>query len=62
MKDKVLVITSTFPRWTNDSTPRFVYDLSDRLASRYGIIVLAPHHHKAAKRGNIGKLKSTIYV
>ena len=62
MENKVLVITSTFPRWKNDATPRFVYDLSDRLASGYDIIVLAPHYHKAAKKENIGKLKVRRFV
>ena len=48
--EKVLVTTTTFPRWKNDTTPKFVYDLSRRLASRYKVIVLAPHHKGAKKR------------
>jgi len=40
-----------------DSTPRFVYDLSERLASAYKIIVLAPHHKNAKKRETMGKLE-----
>ena len=55
-KGKILVLASTFPRWKNDATPRFVYDLSDRLASQYGIIVLAPHHNRAKKKEIMGKL------
>ena len=55
-KGKILVLASTFPRWNNDATPRFVYDLSDRLASQYGIIVLAPHHNKAKKKEIMGKI------
>ena len=50
--EKVLVTTTTFPRWKNDVTPGFVYDLSKRLASKYKVIVLAPHH-KGAKKGEI---------
>ncbi len=50
VKKSVLVLATTFPRWENDSTPRFVYDLSKRMVSRYKIIVLAPHHKGAAKR------------
>lgn len=53
---KILVMASTFPRWKNDTTPRFVYDLSERLASRCRIIVLAPHHNKAKKKEIMGKL------
>jgi len=62
MEDKVLVITTTFPRWTEDSTPRFVYDLSDRLTGSYKVIILAPHHKKAAKKENMGKLDIRRFV
>ena len=55
-KGKILVLASTFPRWKNDATPRFVYNLSERLASQYGIIVLSPHHSKAKKKEIMGKL------
>ena len=48
-KEKILVLTTTFTRWKNDVTHRFVYDLSKRLTSSYKIIVLAPHYNKAAK-------------
>lgn len=42
---KVLVLTTTFPRWKDDSTPMFVYELSKRLGDEgLEIIVLAPHH------------------
>lgn len=57
MKRKVLVIATTFPRWKNDTTARFVYDLSNRLASKYDIIVLAPHHKNAKKTENMGSLE-----
>ena len=62
MKKKVLVITTTFPRWKNDATARFVYELSERLASKYKMIVLAPHHKGAAKRERIGKVKIRRFV
>tara|TARA_B100000959_G_scaffold286698_1_gene366586 strand:- start:830 stop:2065 length:1236 start_codon:yes stop_codon:yes gene_type:complete len=39
----VLVLTTTFPRWENDSEPAFVYNLSKRLAvGGFNITVLAP--------------------
>jgi|ETN01SMinimDraft_4_1059930.scaffolds.fasta_scaffold11337_1 glycosyltransferase involved in cell wall biosynthesis len=57
MEKKILVIATTFPRWKNDTTARFVYDLSERLASDYKIIVLAPHHKGAAKSESIGKVQ-----
>lgn len=45
----ILVITTTFPRWVNDSTPAFVFDLSKRLTKKYNLVVLAPLHHQAKK-------------
>lgn len=41
-RPRVLVMTSTFPRWENDAEPAFVFELSRRLASDYDITVLAP--------------------
>lgn len=57
MEKKILVTATTFPRWKNDSNPRFVYELSERLAFKYKLIVLAPHHKGAAKKENMGKLE-----
>ena len=62
MEKNILVIATTFPRWNNDSTPRFVYDLSNRLASKYNIIVLAPHYKNAKKREAMGKLQIRRFV
>lgn len=39
---KVLVLTSTFPRWKNDSEPAFVFELSRRLLSVFDVTVIAP--------------------
>jgi len=41
---KVLILTSTFPRWHGDKEPPFVYDLSLRISKRYHCTILAPHH------------------
>ena len=46
-KNKVLILTSTFPRWTGDTNPPFVYELSKRLAKKIDITVLAPNSPKA---------------
>lgn len=46
---KILVLASTFPRWTNDTTPPFVLELEKRLAKDFEIHVLAPHHKGAKK-------------
>lgn len=56
MENKVLVTATTFPRWKNDSTPRFVYELSDRLASKYRMIAVAPHHKGALKKEKMGRV------
>ena len=40
---KILVLTSTFPRWNCDSDPPFVFELSLRLRKKFKIYVLAPH-------------------
>ena len=47
---KVLVLTTTFPRWVNDTTPPFVFKLSSLIGRKYKIIVLAPHHFGAKKK------------
>lgn len=42
-KPCLLVLTSTWPRSTDDTSPRFVFDLTYRLRTEFRIIVLAPH-------------------
>lgn len=54
---KVLVLTTTFPRWKNDSTPPFVFELERRLTNDFDIFVLAPHHPKAKFKQTMGDIK-----
>ena len=55
---KVLVLTTTFPRWNDDPTPAFVYELSKRLRNEgMEIVVLAPHHEGAKFYEEIEGLK-----
>jgi glycosyltransferase involved in cell wall biosynthesis len=42
-RKKILVLTSTFPRWKDDSEPTFIYELCLRMSSDFDIFVLAPH-------------------
>lgn len=42
-KPRILVLTSTFPRWRGDTDPRFVLDLCRHLSESAEITVLAPH-------------------
>lgn len=43
MKPRLLVLTSTFPRWQDDTDPPFVFNLAKRLTEHYDVIVHAPH-------------------
>jgi glycosyltransferase involved in cell wall biosynthesis len=42
-KISLLVTTSTFPRWKNDTEPNFVYELSRRLTNDFEVFVLCPY-------------------
>lgn len=53
MKPKLLVFTSTFPRWRNDTDPPFVFELSKRLLDKFEVLVLAPHYPGAAENETI---------
>jgi len=48
-KKRVLVLTSTFPRWQDDTEPPFVFELCRRLGTKFEVLVLAPHA-EGAKR------------
>jgi len=48
-KVKLLVITSTFPRWQGDTLPSFVYDLSIRMGDQFDVHVLAPYSSGSKK-------------
>jgi len=55
---KILVLTTTFPRWKDDTTPAFVYELSKRLGEKgFEIVVLAPHHNGAKKFEFMDRMK-----
>src|SRR5690348_10765502 len=42
-KPRLLVLTSTYPRWRDDPEPGFVHELSRRLAADFEVTVLCPH-------------------
>ncbi|WP_144408270.1 glycosyltransferase, partial [Sulfuricella sp. T08] len=42
-RKRILVLTSTFPRWQGDNEPPFVFELSRRLDEQFDVVVLAPH-------------------
>ena len=41
-KKNLLIVTSTFPRWQNDTDPPFVFELAKRLTGDFDITVLSP--------------------
>lgn len=45
---KLLVLTSTYPRWKSDYLPTFVHELSKGLSSYFQVAVLCPHSPGAA--------------
>jgi glycosyltransferase involved in cell wall biosynthesis len=47
-RPRILVLTSTYPRWRDDVEPGFVHELCRRLTDRYDLSVLAPHAPGAA--------------
>lgn len=56
-KKRVLVLTSTFPRWQGDNEPPFVFELSRRLAEHFDVVVLAPHAPGARRLEKMGNLE-----
>jgi len=48
-KKRLLILTSTFPRWEDDADPPFVFELCNRLKTDYSIHVLAPHFPGSSK-------------
>ncbi len=55
---KILVLTSTFPRFPGDTLPAgFIYELCRELAQRYEIVVGAPHDHTANFEERLGPIR-----
>ena len=42
MKKKLLITASTFPRWKNDTEPRFILDLAEAMTDYFEVTVLVP--------------------
>lgn len=57
---RILVLASTFPRWKDDHTPGFVYDLSNEIQQNdTEIIVLSPQHPESKSQENMSGM--TVY-
>lgn len=46
----LLVLASTYPRWTGDHEPGFVHELARRLVGRFRVLALVPHAPGAKQR------------
>ena len=55
---RILVLTSTFPRWKDDDDPPFVFELCKRLRAHYQVYVIAPHCPGSKTEENL----SGIYI
>lgn len=60
-RKKILVLTSTFPRWKDDVEPPFVYELCRRLCRDFEVHVLAPHAAGAATEENMAGIRVTRF-
>jgi len=58
---RILTLTSTFPRWKDDTDPPFVMELCRRLAERFRIHVLAPHAPDSSSAEDIDGIRVTRY-
>ena len=54
---KILITTSTFPRWKGDSEPPFISDMAQALSRYFKVIVLAPHAKDAKKKETWGEVE-----
>ena len=58
---RVLVLTSTYPRWKDDTEPGFVHELNKRLAETEEITTIAPGYPGAAKEEVMDGVKVIRY-
>ena len=56
-RPRVLVLTSTFPKWENDPEPAFVFELSRRLVAYFDVTVLAPRSPGSKNQEIMGGLR-----
>lgn len=57
-KSTILITSSTYPRWKNDSVPSFVQQFSERMSRFYDrVYVLAPHYKGAKRQESEGRVQ-----
>ncbi len=42
-RPRLIVLSSTYPRWPNDPEPAFVHELAKRLVDRFEVVAVVPH-------------------
>lgn len=57
-KKKLLILTSTYPRWAGDPEPGFVHELATRLVSTFSVHVLGPH----AQGAKIAETRDGVHI
>lgn len=60
-RKKLLVITSTYPRWKNDPEPGFVHELAKRLAGDFEVAVICPHAPGALRYETLDSVRVLRY-
>lgn len=58
---RLLVLSSTYPRWRDDAEPGFVHELTKRLAEKFEVVVICPHAPGAAEREEIDGVEIRRY-
>jgi len=60
-RPRLLVLASTFPRWSGDPEPVFILELSRRLSESFEVTVLCPHAKGANPREMVGWVRVVRY-
>jgi len=61
VRPRLLVLTSTYPRWRGDPEPAFVHELTRRLTDHFEVMVIAPHARGAATEENLDAVRVRRY-
>lgn len=60
-RPRLLVLTSTYPRWRGDPEPAFVHELARRLTERFEVLVVGPHAAGAAAEETLDGVRVRRY-
>ena len=60
-KKKLLITGSTFPRWEDDTEPRFIFDYADAMTKYYDVTVLVPAAPGAKDRERMSNVNVIRY-